>query len=77
MDFATALKSAREQLGMTQIQLGKALHVSFSTINRYENGRHMPTPIVLDAMKTLFEKNGVLFSFDENCGKEAVRNNEA
>ena len=41
MDFATALKAAREQMGLTQTELGKALHVSFSTINRYENGRHM------------------------------------
>ena len=52
MDFATALKAAREQMGLTQTELGKALHVSFSTINRYENGRHMPTPIILDAMKS-------------------------
>lgn len=65
MDFAIALKSAREQLGMTQAELGKALHVSFSTINRYENGRHMPTPIILDAMKALFNKNNIPFIFED------------
>ena len=65
MDFATALKAAREQLGMTQTEFGKALHVSFSTINRYENGRHKPTPIILDAMKTLFEKNNIPFVYDD------------
>ena len=64
MDFAVALRAAREQLGMTQTEFGKALHVSFSTINRYENGRHMPTPIVLEAMKTLFERNNIPFSYD-------------
>ena len=65
MDFATTLKAAREQLGMTQTELGKALHVSFSTINRYENGRHMPTPIILDAMKALFEKNNIPFAYED------------
>ena len=65
MNFSTALKAAREQLGMTQTEFGKALHVSFSTINRYENGRHMPTPIILDAMKVLFEKNSIPFVYDD------------
>ena len=74
MDFATALKGAREQIGLTQTELGKALHVSFSTINRYENGRHMPTPIILDAMKSFFEKNHVEFKFDQN---EAATNEGA
>lgn len=64
MNFATALKTAREQLGMTQTQLGNELHVSFSTINRYENGRHMPTPIILDAMKALFKKNNIPFVYN-------------
>ena len=48
-------------MGLTQAELGKALHVSFSTINRYENGRHMPTPIILDAIRSFFEKNDVDF----------------
>lgn len=65
MDFPTALKTAREQLGLTQAELGKELHVSFSTINRYENGHHMPTPIVLDAIKALFKKNKIPFGYDE------------
>ncbi len=71
MDFSFALKSAREQMGMTQVELGKALHVSFSTINRYENGRHMPTPIILDAMTSLFEKNGIQFAFDQKGDHQA------
>jgi len=65
MDFPTALRAAREQLGMTQAELGKELHVSFSTINRYENGHHMPTPIILDAINALFKKNKIPFVYDE------------
>ena len=60
------MKTAREQMGLTQAELGKALHVSFSTINRYENGRHMPTPIILDAIRSFFEKNDVDFLFEQN-----------
>lgn len=65
MDFPTALKTAREQLGLTQAELGKELHVSFSTINRYENGHHMPTPIILNAIIALFKKNRIPFVYDE------------
>ena len=65
MDFPTALRAAREQLGMTQAELGKDLNVSFSTINRYENGHHMPTPIILDAIKALFKKKKIPFDYDE------------
>ena len=38
MTFSNTLKQARESLGMTQMELSRALGVSFSTINRYENG---------------------------------------
>ena len=62
MDFTTALKAAKEQHGMTQTEFGKALHVSFSTIIRYENRHHMPTPMILYAMKALFEKTISLLS---------------
>ena len=40
MSFQKELKKVREQLGMTQSELGKAIGVSFSSINRYENGKH-------------------------------------
>lgn len=63
MTFAKALKQARESLGMTQMELSKALGISFSTINRYENEKHFPTPIVLNAIQSFFDSKGIAFAF--------------
>ena len=62
MSFQKELKKVREQLGMTQSELGKAIGVSFSSINRYENGRHFPTPIVPNAIQTYFHSRGIDFT---------------
>jgi len=64
MVFSKALKQARESLGMTQTELSKTLGVAFSTINRYENGKHFPTPIVLNAIQSFFGSRGIMFTFD-------------
>ena len=65
MTFGAALKKAREEAGLTQDELGKLLNVSFSSINRYENGRHEPTRIVEEALKGFFRKKGIEFSYDK------------
>ena len=75
MTFSNTLKQARESLGMTQMELSRALGVSFSTINRYENGKHRPTPIVMKAIQNLFASEGIPFVLDsdmEAC-KEKVK----
>jgi transcriptional regulator with XRE-family HTH domain len=36
------LKAARERLGLTQIELGRAIKLSHSTIGKYESGRRDP-----------------------------------
>ena len=43
MTFAEVLKSIRTQLNFTQEQFARELNISFSTINRWENGRSMPS----------------------------------
>jgi len=72
MTFSKALKQARESLGMTQTELSKALGIAFSTINRYENGRHLPTPIIRNAIQNFFYSRGATFMFDS--GMEADSN---
>lgn len=66
MTFSNTLKQARESLGMTQMELSRALGVSFSTINRYENGKHRPTPIVMKAIQNLFASEGIPFVLDSD-----------
>lgn len=76
MTFSKALKQTRESLGMTQIELSKALGVAFSTINRYENGRHFPTPIVMNAIQSFFNSKGIVFKFDSEMEEDSERGSE-
>ena len=68
MSFGEALKKAREEAGLTQTEFAKLVGVIFSSINRYENGHHEPTPIVLNAIKAFFKKKGISFSYDPSEG---------
>ncbi|MFR1480312.1 MAG: helix-turn-helix transcriptional regulator [Hydrogeniiclostridium mannosilyticum] len=38
MDFSSIVKKVRLELSLTQKQLAQALNVSYTTINRWENG---------------------------------------
>lgn len=42
MEICNAIKQIRLELGLTQMAFAKRLHVSFSTVNRWENGRVQP-----------------------------------
>lgn len=63
MTFAEALKDARLKLGLSQTELAKEIHVSFTTINRYENGHHMPTPLAEATLKNFFQKHDIQLSY--------------
>jgi transcriptional regulator with XRE-family HTH domain len=52
MRLAEFIKDVRIQLDMSQERLAKALNVSFSTINRWENGKVEPSNL---ATKTFFD----------------------
>lgn len=43
MSFSENVKAVRTLLGITQEQLARDLNISFSTINRWENGRTTPS----------------------------------
>ena len=64
MTFGNALREAREEAGLTQTEFAKLIGVSFSSINRYENGHHEPTAIVLNAIKVFFKKKNIPFVYD-------------
>jgi transcriptional regulator with XRE-family HTH domain len=52
MRLSEFIKSVRVELGMSQLQLAKALNVSYTTINRWENDRADPSNL---GQKTLFD----------------------
>ncbi|NCB94521.1 MAG: helix-turn-helix domain-containing protein [Clostridia bacterium] len=42
MELREALKILRKELGMTQTELAEALHLNYTTVNRWENGKAEP-----------------------------------
>ena len=64
MIFSKTLKCIRKQLNLTQEQFARELNVSFSTINRWENGRTTPSTLakkqILDYCKSKCVNNSVI-----------------
>ena len=67
MDYAKLIKELRAVLIISQSELAEMIGVSFSTVNRWENGRHEPT---IKAKKKLFE----LFTQNNMIGDKANDN---
>lgn len=43
MDYGKIVKQLREKMLLSQEEMAKKLGVSFTTVNRWENGHHEPT----------------------------------
>lgn len=43
MEFGQIVKQVRKDLGLSQEQLARELSISFSTVNRWENGKSKPS----------------------------------
>ena len=56
MLFSQVVKSVRSELSLSQEQLARQLNVSFSTINRWENGKSNPSQMAKEIFFT-FCKN--------------------
>ena len=69
MNFADIVKTVRKQLGLSQQSLADALNVSFSTINRWENGHVVPSKLAQKTFINYCEDNFIdvseLQKFDE------------
>lgn len=66
MDFAKTVKEIRLKLNMSQEQLARELHISFATVNRWENGKNSPNII---ARKALYD-----FCKDKGLEKQLIEN---
>ncbi len=58
-NYKDALVELRLKLNVSQEELAKLLGVSFSSVNRWENGRHEPTKIAKAKLKKLFVENEI------------------
>ena len=58
-DVAWLLKSIRSQLGISQEKLAVELGVTFSSVNRWENGRRMPSPLAMQKIEEIAASSGL------------------
>lgn len=57
MEFSDAVKYVRKTVNISQTQLAEALGVSFSTINRWENKRVIPSKLAQKSFYDFCENN--------------------
>lgn len=51
--FPQMVRGLRKQLGLTQEQFAAKIGVTWSTVNRWENGRGKPSPLALHNLMDL------------------------
>ena len=59
MEISEAIKAIRKELQMTQTDFAQAVHVSFSTVNRWENNRVIPNRMARALILDLCKKNNI------------------
>lgn len=53
------IKQIRIDLGLSQTAFAEKLHVSFSTVNRWENSRVIPNRLAINAIISIAEENNI------------------
>lgn len=59
LDYAKAIIDIRVKLDISQMALADMLGVSFSSVNRWENGKYEPTKLAKKKIERLCEKNNI------------------
>jgi putative transcriptional regulator len=54
-DVSATVRNLRSQLGLTQEQFAAKVGVTWSTVNRWENGRGKPSPLALQQIRVLLK----------------------
>lgn len=58
-NFPETVKEVRRQLGLSQEELAHALGVSFATVNRWENGKTVPSKLAQRQFALFCEAKGI------------------
>ncbi len=66
MSFSEFVVSVRKKLHLSQKQLAAAINVSYSTINRWENGHVVPSNLAVKSFYDFCENNFIEVP-DELC----------
>lgn len=59
MTESEIVKAVRTSLGLSQQKFAKEMHVAFSTINRWKNGKSTPNSMVRVLLSNYMRKHGV------------------
>lgn len=60
MEFANLVKKVRKDLNYSQEQLARALNISFSTVNRWENSKVKPSPMAKEVFVNFCNNQGII-----------------
>lgn len=58
VEMAEMVREVRKRLGLSQEKFAAKLGVSFSTVNRWEHYRSVPSPLALKQIRELLERMG-------------------
>lgn len=58
LELANLVREMRQHLNLSQTKFAAKLGVSFQSVNRWENGRTKPLPIVLKQIECLLHQMG-------------------
>ena len=67
MTFGEAVLKLRSERRISQRQLADELNVSFTSVNRWENGRTMPNKMTVLVIRQDCTDHGLDFSYDEEA----------
>jgi putative transcriptional regulator len=67
------IRRLRQRLGLTQEEFAHALNVTFSTVNRWENGHAQPSRLAWAAIESLTATHGIALSDLERANGESAR----
>lgn len=59
MEIGDLVKAVRKEIGVSQKEFANKLHVSFSTVNRWENGHVTPNQLAIAALIELCEREKI------------------
>jgi len=59
MEISEIIKTIRTELQMSQTEFAETIHVSFSTVNRWENNKVLPNRMARALIIDLCEKKNV------------------
>lgn len=76
MNYSTAIKTIRNKLNLSQMEMADMLKVSFATINRWENGHHQPTIKAKRKLDSLMKEHDIHLSSKEDYFEYCLKHKE-